>query len=68
MFKVEQYFDEANKKWDNIPTLISKDPEQLAYAYCKQHSLHTRVIKIKMGDDGEEISEVLREYKIQMKR
>lgn len=55
--KLPQYKD-SKRGWLNIPTIgIPANPEVLAYEYCRQHGLSTRVVDI----DGKE-EKVIRTY------
>lgn len=58
--KFPQYKD-GKKGWVNIPTIgIPDNPEVLAYEYCRQHGLSTRVVDI----EGKE-TKTLKEFRRQ---
>jgi hypothetical protein len=60
---VAQYKD-GRGKWISIPTtsLTTATPERMAFEYCQQHGLLTRVLKEENGKE-----EVLKTFKRQHK-
>lgn len=49
-------FRDSRGKWINIPTAgLNMSSELLAFNYCKQHGVHTRVAEIAEGKEPKEV-------------
>lgn len=65
IMKVPQFKDHKGN-WIAIPTVgMPNDPIKIAYEYCRNNKLHTRVIETYTSPDGKEIQKVIREFRIQ---
>lgn len=69
----EAQYQDGTKKWIAIPAIGRQDnPDRLAYAYCVQHGLVTRVATITevIDKDGKSSTEVkvLKTFKVTKRR
>jgi hypothetical protein len=54
-------FRDGNGRWLDIPSVgVVENPDNLAWHYCKQHGIRTRIVEV----NGKEVK-VLKEIKIQ---
>lgn len=69
----EAQYQDGTKKWIPIPAIGRQDnPDRLAYAYCIQHGLVTRVVTITEGvdKDGKSFKEekIVKTFKVTKRR